>query len=129
MLSTKALKRSKGRVLVSVRNTTALPVKVPARVLLGQVSQATPVSPYSIMGEQDGEIPLEELYPKNTPLTPAWMERAKNQLLRWKTAFSKSEFDVGLAKSAEHKIRLEEDKPFRERVRRIPLGDLEDLRE
>ncbi|PIO32203.1 hypothetical protein AB205_0160660 [Aquarana catesbeiana] len=31
--------------------------------------------------------------------------------------------------SAEHKIRLEEDKPFRERVKRIPLGDLEDLRE
>ena len=129
LLSTKALKRSGGKVSVSVRNTTTSPVKVPARVLLGQVNQATPVLPYDIVGGQEGEIPMEEFYPKNTPLTPDWMERAKTQLLRWRTAFSKSEFDVGLAKSAEHRIRLEEDKPFRERVRRIPLGDLEDLRE
>ncbi|XP_073455926.1 LOW QUALITY PROTEIN: uncharacterized protein [Aquarana catesbeiana] len=129
VLSTKALKRSRGRVSVSVRNTTALPVKIPARMLLGQANQATPVSPRDVKRGPEEEIPIENFYPKNISLTPEWMERAKAQLMRWKEVFSKSEFDVGYAKSAEHKIRLEEDKPFRERVRRIPLGDLEDLRE
>lgn len=43
--------------------------------------------------------------------------------------FSKDEFDVECAKSAQHRICFQEDRPFRERVRRIPLGDLEELRE
>ncbi|XP_040195295.1 uncharacterized protein LOC120928256 [Rana temporaria] len=129
LLPTKLLKRKRGKVSVSVRNTTTSPVKMPARVLLGEVQPATPVPPYEMLKEQGEEILLGEFFPKNTPLSPEWMERAKTQLLKWRMAFSKNEFDVGLAKSAEHKIRLEEDKPFRERVRRIPLGDLEDLRE
>lgn len=129
VLPTRVLRRTHGKVLVSVRNVAAVPVRVPARLLLGQVSPATPVAACGLTEGPAAEIPAEEFYPKNTPLTPAWRERAKAQLLKWRAAFSKSEFDVGLAKSASHRIRLEEDKPFRERVRRIPLGDLEDLRE
>lgn len=102
---------------------------MPARMLLGKLNTATPVSPCDLRGGGKDEIPVEEFYPKNTPLKPAWTERAKTQLLRWGAAFSKSEFDVGRTKRAQHRIRLEEDKPFRERVRRIALGDLEDLRE
>lgn len=82
VLSTKAFKRSRGRVLVSVQNTTGLPVKIPARMLLGQANQATPVSPCDVKRGPEGEIPLEDFYPKNTSLTPAWMERAKAQLIR-----------------------------------------------
>ncbi|CAI9613085.1 unnamed protein product, partial [Staurois parvus] len=129
VVSTKALQRSHGKIPVSVCNITALPVKMPARMLLGQVNPATPVSLSDLVGEEKDGIPAKEFYLENTPLPPEWKERAKAQLQGWKVAFSKSEFDVGCAKSAKHRIRLKEDKPFRERVRRIPLGDLEDLRE
>jgi len=39
-----------------------------------------------------------------------------------------SEFDVGCAKSTQHSIRVTDDRPFRERSRRLPPGDLEDVR-
>ena len=125
----KALQKSHGKVLVSVRNTATTPVKVPARVLLGQVNPATPVAPSDLKREDGGEITIEELCSGNTALPPEWKKRARAQLIRWKEIFSRDEFDVGCAKSATHNIRLHEDKPFRERVRRVPLGDLEDLRE
>lgn len=43
--------------------------------------------------------------------------------------FSKNDFDVGCARSAQHRIRLTEDEPFQERARRITLCDLEDPQE
>uniref|UniRef100_A0A803JJR6 Gypsy retrotransposon integrase-like protein 1 n=1 Tax=Xenopus tropicalis TaxID=8364 RepID=A0A803JJR6_XENTR len=48
--------------------------------------------------------------------------------MKRRNCFSTSEFDVGCAKSAQHHIRLKEDRPFRERSRRVAPGDLEDLR-
>lgn len=42
--------------------------------------------------------------------------------------FSMDEWDVGLAKGVEDRIRRSDDKPFRERSRRIAPADLDDLR-
>uniref|UniRef100_A0A8C5QJQ2 Gypsy retrotransposon integrase-like protein 1 n=1 Tax=Leptobrachium leishanense TaxID=445787 RepID=A0A8C5QJQ2_9ANUR len=128
IISRKALKRTRGRVSVSVCNVTDSPVVLKARMPIGQVESATPLSTDS--GEGVGkEIPDERFYPKDAPISPEWKKRLQSQVLKWKELFSKDEFDVGLAKSTEHRIRLQEDKPFRERSRRVPLGDLDDLRE
>lgn len=43
--------------------------------------------------------------------------------------FSTHEFDVGCSKSMQHEIKTTDDKPFRERSRRLPPADLEALRE
>lgn len=43
--------------------------------------------------------------------------------------FSKDDFDVGYARSAQHRIRLQEDKRFHEQARRILLSGLEDFNE
>lgn len=43
--------------------------------------------------------------------------------------FSRTDFDVSCAKSAQLGIRLWEDKPFQKNTRRVPLSDLEDLRD
>lgn len=82
VVSTKALQRSHKRILVSFRNIMASPVKMPARMLLGQVSSATPVSPSNLVGGVKDEISVEEFYQRNTPLSPEWKERVKPQLLR-----------------------------------------------
>lgn len=42
--------------------------------------------------------------------------------------FSSHEWDVGLAKGVEHKIRLSDQRPFRERSRRIAPADIDDVR-
>uniref|UniRef100_A0A8C5LZN7 ribonuclease H n=1 Tax=Leptobrachium leishanense TaxID=445787 RepID=A0A8C5LZN7_9ANUR len=104
------------------------PVVLKARMPIGQVESATPLST-DLGGGVDKEIPDERFYPKDAPISPEWKKRLQSQVLKWKELFSKDEFDVGLAKSTEHRIRLQEDKPFRERSRRVPLGDLDDLRE
>lgn len=43
--------------------------------------------------------------------------------------FSTHEFDVGCSKSTQHAIKTTEDKPFKERSRRLPPADLEVLRQ
>lgn len=55
--------------------------------------------------------------------------KSQDSALEWQNTFSKSEINVGCAKSAKHQIWLKEYKPFRKRVQWIPLGNLEDLHE
>uniref|UniRef100_A0A8C5WE77 ribonuclease H n=1 Tax=Leptobrachium leishanense TaxID=445787 RepID=A0A8C5WE77_9ANUR len=128
IISTRALKRTRGRVSVSVCNVSDSPVVLKARMPIVQVASATPLSPTGLGGGVDKEIPDVRFYPKDAPISPEWKKRFQSQVLKWRDLFSKDEFDLGLAKSTEHRIRLQEDKPFRERSRRVPLGDL-DLRE
>lgn len=125
----KELQRSHGRVPVSIRNVTDSPVKLRARMKLGQVSPVMPISTHDLVGGGDPELNESKLFPRDSPIPPEWRDRVQKQLLKWKDIFSKSELDVGCAKSASHHIRLSEDKPFRERSRRVPLTDLDDLRE
>lgn len=55
--------------------------------------------------------------------------KSKEQLSRWEELFFKKHFDMGCGKSAQQQIQLSKDKPFRERFQKIPLSDLENLRE
>ena len=129
IISTRALQRARGRVSVSVCNVSDSPVTLKARMPIGQVATATPLSPTELIEGVDREIPAERFYPKDAPISPEWKKRIQSQLLKWQDLFSKDEFDVGCARSTQHRVRLQDDKPFRERSRRVPLGDLDDLRE
>lgn len=98
-------------------------------MLVRPVIAATPVLPEEAAGKEDGQKMQKEIQHCTEALPLAWQRRMKLQLARWEKIFSKDYFDVGCAKSAQHKIQLQEDKPFRERARRILLSNLEDLRE
>ncbi|XP_068118921.1 uncharacterized protein [Hyperolius riggenbachi] len=129
VVPTKDLQRTKGRVPVSLRNTTDSPVKLNSQMLLGQVNSATPVSPSVLVGGAADRLSTECFYPENSPAPTEWKKSLQDLLLRKQELFSKNEFDVGCANSTQHRIRLQDDKPFRERSRWIPFGDLEDLRQ
>ncbi|KAK3554888.1 hypothetical protein QTP86_000921 [Hemibagrus guttatus] len=58
----------------------------------------------------------------------AWEQRLRQKLSVRGDVFSTNEWDVGLAKGVEHQIRLQDNKPFRERSRRIAPADIEDVR-
>ena len=64
----------------------------------------------------------------NSPVPPEWKERLCQEMMKRKEVFSCSEFDVGCAKSTEHTIRVTDDKPFRERSRRLAPHDVDDVR-
>lgn len=56
-----------------------------------------------------------------------WKERSVQKMIERKDVFSCNEFNVGCAKSAEHTIRVTDDRPFRECSRRLAPGDVEDV--
>lgn len=58
-----------------------------------------------------------------------WKDRLVRKMLERSDVFSTHEFDVGCSKSTQHEIKTTEDKPFRERSRRLPPADLEALRQ
>lgn len=65
----------------------------------------------------------------DSPVPQKWKERLCMKMMERKEVFSCGEFDVGCAKSIEHTIRVTDEKPFRERSRRLPPGDVADVRD
>lgn len=123
------LHRTGRKVPIQLKNVTDKPIKLGALMLVEQVSAATPVIPEEVKDLKNVRQLQAEFQQCAEVLSPAWQNRMKTQLMRWEKLFSKDNFDVRCGKSAKHRICLQEDKPFRERPRRIPLSDLKDLRE
>jgi len=64
-----------------------------------------------------------------SPVPKEWKDRLVSKMLERSNVFSTHEFDVGCSKSMQHEIKTTDDRPFRERSRRLPPADLEALRE
>ncbi|KAL1258935.1 hypothetical protein QQF64_009512 [Cirrhinus molitorella] len=65
----------------------------------------------------------------DSPVSEEWKQRLVEKMLERKDVFSSGEFDVGCSRSTQHHIRLTEDKPFRERSRRLAPAEVEDVRQ
>lgn len=76
-------------------------------MVMGKVSATTPVTGDNLIRRENGRDHCPD----------GCEERIKAQLARWEKMFSKDDFDVGCAKSAQHRSWLNDDKPFRERAR------------
>lgn len=113
IVPTRTLLRSGVRMSVSVLNATSQPVSLKPWMLIGKVIAATPVTVDDLVQKDNGKEPSVWC----PILFPRWEEKIRAQLARWEQMFSKNDFDVGCDKSAQHQIRLSEDKPFsRERA-------------
>ncbi|KAI5615219.1 hypothetical protein C0J50_8776 [Silurus asotus] len=64
----------------------------------------------------------------DSPISEQWKNRLRRKLAQKSHVFSMHEWDVGLAKGVEHKIRLSDARPFRQRSRRLAPADIEDVR-
>eukprot|EP00079_Xenopus_tropicalis_P031375 XP_017945146.1 PREDICTED: uncharacterized protein LOC108644818 [Xenopus tropicalis] len=85
----------------------------------------------------ESEVCSAHIEPKDAPLNfdfgdSPMPKEAKELLIKELTiredVFSTEDMDVGCAKSACHTIRLADSKPFRERSRKLPPRDIEDVR-
>ncbi len=65
----------------------------------------------------------------DSPISPQWKARLRQKLCERANVFSLHEWDVGLAKDVEHHIRMTDEKPFRERSRRLAPADIDDVRQ
>ena len=69
--------------------------------------------------EADSSDFLKHFQPLDANLEPHQVEEVKQKLLNWSHVFSQHDLDLGLTDKAVHKIRLKDDKPFKQKARNI----------
>ncbi len=119
------------RIGVTVRNVSSRPVMIKRGMSIAHVFPVEVVATVSKPQESSGQTELNKNAFKfgDSPVSEEWRQRLVKKMSERKEVFSFDEFDVGCSRSTQHHIRLTEDKPFRERSRRLPPADLEDVRQ
>lgn len=113
---------------VLLQNVSLKTKSIPKGTVIAQIHKADVVT-----GLAQAPSPQDEIDPTlfdfgDSPLPQTWRDRLAQKLAERTKVFSVEEWDVGLAKDVEHRIRLTDSRPFRERSRRIAPGDIDDVR-
>ncbi len=114
-------------VKLLVHNETSKDIYIPAGTVLANVYPTDTIT--TISGDQSStEIDPQRFAFGESSLPKTWEKRLRQKLSTRGDVFSTHEWDVGLAQGVEHRIRLQDTKPFRERSRRIAPADIDDVR-
>ncbi|KAK0134254.1 Retrovirus-related Pol polyprotein from transposon opus [Merluccius polli] len=144
LLSRAFLSPDRGQILVPVINVETREVWLPARMMLGtlfMVEQQISSQKVTFQEETDGServavvqsLSLEhntlDLSSLSWPtLAPHQEQHGKALLQRYSTVFSQREGDVGCTDLIEHEIPLIDDTPVRQRYRRLPPSQYEQVK-
>uniref|UniRef100_A0AAY4C672 Gypsy retrotransposon integrase-like protein 1 n=1 Tax=Denticeps clupeoides TaxID=299321 RepID=A0AAY4C672_9TELE len=126
----KANEMSKRRITFLVRNMSTHAVTLKRGMPIAQLCPVDVVGEAPVITEDShsSELTSDSFNFKDSPMSEQWREQLCKRMLERKEVFSRDEFDVGCAKNTEHLIRVTDNKPFRERSRRLPPGDVADVR-
>lgn len=112
---------------VVVQNESMKEVTMPVGTVVGHLyvtdSVVVPPTQYTHI-----DLDPELIQFGDSPVPEHWKDRLRAQLSKRAQVFSLHDWDVGLAQGVEHHIRLKDDRPFRERSRRLAPADIEDVR-
>lgn len=113
---------------ILLKNESAKPKVIPKGTVIAHIHKAEVVTQ-----QQPTETPPGKLDPAifnfgDSPIPEEWKNQLAHKMAERPGVFSLSEWDVGLAKGIEHRIRLKDPSPFRERVRRLALAEIDDVR-
>ncbi|XP_041426543.1 uncharacterized protein LOC121396012 [Xenopus laevis] len=112
--------------VVTVKNITSHSVVIPAWRTVAYCYPVECVDSCPVqMGSPDAKLAFH-LEEGEDP--PEHRRKLEGRLASYSDVFSVDDMDMGCARHAEHRIRLSDATPFRERSRRIPPRDLEDVR-
>ncbi|XP_041419675.1 uncharacterized protein LOC121393898 [Xenopus laevis] len=112
--------------VVTVKNITSHSVVIPAWRTVAYCYPVECVDSCPVqMGSPDAKLAFH-LEEGEDP--PEHRRKLGRRLASYSDVFSVDDMDMGCARHAEHRIRLSDATPFRERSRRIPPRDLEDVR-
>ncbi|KAL6459407.1 hypothetical protein MHYP_G00328790 [Metynnis hypsauchen] len=119
----------KDNFLVMLRNESLKETSIPAGTVIALLHTADTV----MVAKGNDSAPPPQIDPSrfdfgDSPISAEWKERLSRKLAERSNVFSVDEWDVGIARGVEHSIKLRDDKPFRERSRRVAPADLDDLR-
>ena len=131
------------KVLLKITNISDFDISLPADTQLADAMIPNLVSP-TISGDRglqaascsvNVSTTSEEFQVKDLPFQwgpetpPASKERILKEFQERSIGFPRHKWDFGLTDRSEHELNLNDDSGFRERPRRVPPGDLKDLRD
>lgn len=114
-------------IKVVLENESLKEVIIPAGTVVGQLYLTDTATPALTM-TTSVKIDPECFQFSDSPIPEYWKNRLKQKLSQRTKVFSVEEWDVGLAQDVEHRIRLSDSRPFRERSRRLAPADIDDVR-
>ncbi len=135
------------RVGVLIRNISGKEVTIPNKTQLCELRQVSMVAPDSnsvskigsqspplvhkrsvVFSDFDRDNFLDQFNLKDTELDGNQRAQVEDLLVRWQGIFAKNDLDLGHTTTVKHDIKLTDDKPIKERYRRIPPGLQEEVR-
>ncbi|XP_076836716.1 uncharacterized protein LOC143482275 [Brachyhypopomus gauderio] len=112
---------------VVMQNESTREVDLPVGTVLGCLYATDSVIVPTAQDTTDSIDP-ELIQFGDSPVPEQWKERLRSKLSKRVRVFSLDDWDVGLAQGVTHRIRLKDQRPFRERSRRLAPADIEDVR-
>lgn len=113
---------------ILVKNEASRETSIPEGAIIGGMYHVDSVA--TIPPKESAHSDFDESMVNfgDSPISAQWKSRLRKKLAQKSHVFSMEEWDVGLAKGVEHKIRLSDPRPFRQRSRRLAPADIEDVR-
>ena len=119
------------RIQVTVSNLSAQTVIIPPSATICGVEEVDihemPEQP-EIKSEDIADLNID-LTSTEENLTTEQMQELRTRLCQWEELFAKDDEDLGHTDAFKHKIVLMDDRPFKQRFRRIPPGVFQELRQ
>ncbi|KAK3505931.1 hypothetical protein QTP70_003643, partial [Hemibagrus guttatus] len=112
---------------VLVKNECLKETAIPVGAVIGCMYHTEAVTTIPPMETVSSEFDTNMINFGDSPISEQWKNRLCKKLAQKSHVFSMQEWDVGLARGVEHKIRLSDARPFRQRSRRLAPADIEDL--
>ncbi|XP_035809415.2 uncharacterized protein LOC118471094 [Amphiprion ocellaris] len=116
------------KVTLLLQNESLKEVLIPVGTILGHLFLTDIVTNVPKSDQSTDKFDASQIDFGDSPIPESWKNRLRDKLARRSDVFSLDEWDVGLAKDVEHSIRLADDRPFRERSRRLAPADIDDVR-
>ena len=127
---------STAKLPIQVVNHLDQEVSIPAKARICDLYSTEDVSPLPTSAICDQSSPMESsedsfldhFQELSKTLECDEVKEVQDLLCKWKSVFSLHDLDLGLTDKAEHRIRLKDDIPFKEKPRPIPPSMYEDVR-
>jgi transposase InsO family protein len=118
------VEQGRHRIPVELFNRTGETIRLPAKRVVGELHQVTVAD-----AEDEDRLFSSCQVKKNSNLSQLELGQLQKLLASYQDVFSSSDLDLGCTHVVKHRIDLMDDKPFKERSRRIPPALYAEVRE
>lgn len=113
---------------IFVKSEATREISIPVGTVIGSIFHVDSVATIPPKEKVSSDFDASLINFGDSPISEQWKNRLRQKLAQKSHVFSMHEWDVGLAKGVEHQIHLTDSRPFRQRSRRLPPADIEDVR-